>query len=453
MINQIRIHLIAEREEDLHTAAAAVGIFRSHPGPISVELDPEPLTLTVHQNTRAPWSHLFERLDQRRKERGIPDEGLAHLLTHTPNELNWFVGTNERQPRTSFSHLADIHWYTSAPQSAIAAQFLLTAVFNALLLGPDSKIRDIKHETARGCFFDFCANKVEIALKLRTADICEDCLSRLVASGASEQLVRQSVALLEHIRSCAISTSRYLPKADTAARWPFPVALTRHKAVHARHPAVRLRALLDHFDCLVRYLYIGREVCAGRPPALVERPSLGWWVEQLGRDRGREDPYKEILRIANQERVVKIRNERLAHGWLPLRTPNFASEIETITNALEKIEAQASSFLERYELVCPRSVEIIEGQARVTGDALAGSHLLHPAFSETLSANLAAHNLLDTQKVHLYEPSERRFYSLWPYLIEATCPECTNQRLLITDGVGTYIDVVDGHRAAIADAT
>jgi hypothetical protein len=102
------------------------------------------------------------------------------------------------------------------------------------------------HETMRGCFYDFCLEKGQLDFKLRTGDICGDCMDVFTKIGVPEELLTQAINIMESLRRSTVSTGPYLSSQDDYNRWPFPVAVTRHKASQAINATNRLKLLLDH---------------------------------------------------------------------------------------------------------------------------------------------------------------------------------------------------------------
>src|SRR5262249_59145376 len=126
-------------------------------------------------------------------------------------------------------------------------------VFNALLHEAQVLRDEVWHQKSRGCFFDFCAYKEDLSIKLRTADICGDCMQIFRSVGIPDALLKQTVAIMEASRKLAINTGQFLESEAEFSAWPFPVAITRHKVVQAVNPLLRFMLLLDHFDSLVRF--------------------------------------------------------------------------------------------------------------------------------------------------------------------------------------------------------
>jgi hypothetical protein len=58
---------------------------------------------------------------------------------------------------------------------------------------------NVGHFDTRGCLFDFCENKRDIAIKLHTGSICADCRARLVYYGVDDGVVVASQKILWRI--------------------------------------------------------------------------------------------------------------------------------------------------------------------------------------------------------------------------------------------------------------
>src|SRR5262249_27764537 len=142
-------------------------------------------------------------------------------------------------------HVGDYSWVTRAPSEAISAHYVLTTIFGVILSKAGLKWEDYMHEETRGCFSDFCMEKSQLDLKLRTGDICGDCMDVAARIGVPDELLKQVVDIMESMRRATVSTAPYLSSQDAHSRWPFPVAVTRHKASQAINATNRLKLLLD----------------------------------------------------------------------------------------------------------------------------------------------------------------------------------------------------------------
>lgn len=158
---------------------------------------------------RTTWDTLFEICDRFRESSGIPDEDYVFVLTDITNEYNWFSALDNRPVsfvleaaarRNAFIQTSDWDLYVpGAPEYPIAYQVINSILQWQLLKGPEA-LKERVHQRPRGCFMDFCENKKEVSLKLRTADICPDCLKGLQDRGTPNVLLNQAVQIMNVVR-------------------------------------------------------------------------------------------------------------------------------------------------------------------------------------------------------------------------------------------------------------
>lgn len=424
--------------------------FERYPGPVSIQIHNRPVQLELSPQGRLAWGTLFSALKSLREEKELPTPDFLCLLTVSPNESNWYAAQDDENMRNGFGHVADFTWATSAPASVINSHYILKGVFNALIQDAGIRWQDCWHIDPRGCFFDFCAIKTELNFKLRTADICGDCMEIFRQIGIPDALLKQTVEIMEGCRPLALNTGQYRPATDSFARWPFPVAVTRHKAVQASNPLFRFLLLLDHFDSVIRYFYLVREVLEGRAPIVEERPALGWWVTRLAQSLRGEKQFREVLRIAERENVVALRNERKGHGYMAADPEAYAEEAANLERIISDIERELAPFFERHRLLIPRRTEPRNGVYIAEGEELRGSHLLHPPFEVRLASDPLGAGLSSINEVFVTDAAMQRFQRISPYIRSSVCPTCHHPRVLVTDGGNRYIDVFMGHRVDIA---
>ena len=424
--------------------------FERHHGPIRLQVERKPVELP--RNGHAPdtlaWDDSFRIMSGLAAEHALGKDDLLCLLTTTPNEKNWYAANDPEAPSRFFMHFVDCEWVTTAPQSLVSAYGIIYCVIITLLARAKIDIRHIVHMETRGCLLDFCEDKAELSFGLRCADICGDCIDVFESAGFPTPLFEQIAAILESVRKAAVNTSQFLPEPPAFLAWPYPVAITRHKVVQSTRPLLRFLLLLDHFDSMVRYFFLAHEISEGRQPDLVDKPALGWWVEQLARSLKGTSEFREVVRIAEQEQVVMLRNERRGHGYMATSEDAYTDEAAALEQTLTRIEDELRPFFERYQLVIPREVNVADGRYRISGDLLVGSHSLHPPF-EIMMDNPTERGLLDQHRVYLTDHDFVRFHAMHPFLCHETCPECKHPRLLIADGGNQYIDAVMGHRVRI----
>ena len=156
------------------------------------------------------WKDLFETCKIYRKKHVIGDDDFVVLLTEFSNEQNWFASGDPKGSRNIFVHTAYWDYFTGSDQRYPVAYHVVTIVLKHLLFLDFSELNSHWHEKAKGCMMDFCRNKQDISLKLRTGDICPSCLRLIEQRELDAMLVSQVFGVMEDIRSQMIFKDRYV---------------------------------------------------------------------------------------------------------------------------------------------------------------------------------------------------------------------------------------------------
>jgi hypothetical protein len=179
---------------------------------------------------------------------------------------------------------------------------------------------------------------------------------------------------------------------------------------------------------------------------------MGWWLDQLAQSLKGEMSFREVVRIAQQEKVVQVRNERRAHGWMSADSESYRQDAENLEVVITNIEKELAPFLESYHLIIPTQIDVCDTEYLVEGDYLIGSHILHPPFKTTLADPRSAGITKTTPaQVYLANSNLSQFWNISKYIRSTVCPECRHPRILIADGGKQFIDVLMGHRVELAE--
>ncbi|MBK7967345.1 MAG: hypothetical protein IPK10_20085 [Bacteroidetes bacterium] len=65
------------------------------------------------------------------------------------------------------------------------------------------------HPTSIGCLMDFCRDKREVSLKMRTADICLDCQKIIQEKNISFQRIKFTLETMDAIREQHLFRERF----------------------------------------------------------------------------------------------------------------------------------------------------------------------------------------------------------------------------------------------------
>jgi hypothetical protein len=131
--------------------------------------------------TTASWSTLFKKCEQYRKQRSVPREDMVLLLTDIGNKYNWFATLDKDAPNNGFIHTADWEMFLSCHRQFPIAYEVIALLLHRFSFDTSRSIVEQAHARAIGCVSDLCMEKNEIILKMRTADVCGECMTKLKA--------------------------------------------------------------------------------------------------------------------------------------------------------------------------------------------------------------------------------------------------------------------------------
>ena len=147
----------------------------------------------------AKWENLFRKCNNYRKQQNIQSDEFVLLLTDNPNEYNWFASLDEQMPFNGFIHTADWEYFISCPPEFPIAYEVIALMIQKNIFSSIDDVRLKSHDSSIGCISDFCGNKKEIIIKLRTADICSSCMEEL-KTNLSMPVIFHALRIMESLR-------------------------------------------------------------------------------------------------------------------------------------------------------------------------------------------------------------------------------------------------------------
>jgi hypothetical protein len=174
------------------------------------EFKEEELLLTPPQlGHYQTWEHFFAVCSSYRTQENLPAEDHIFLLTEFGNDRNWFgaVGPSKRD---YFIQTSGWSYYfgTQVDERFPIAYEVVIWLIRHLMSDDYEGILHAVHRETRGCGNDFCHNKKDIILKMRTADFCPQCISTLSQRNVPPSLLSQLFSIMEGIRSGMIFRER-----------------------------------------------------------------------------------------------------------------------------------------------------------------------------------------------------------------------------------------------------
>ena len=147
------------------------------------------------------WEQLFEHCDLYRKKHRVSTNEIVVLLTDDNNNWNWFGGV---APNMKDYFIQTSNWeayFGDVDVRFPIAYEVIVWVMRYFMFANRNDMRESVHHNPIGCVMDFCQDKSQIILKMRTADVCPDCMNVLRDRDISPYISKQFFAILEGIRA------------------------------------------------------------------------------------------------------------------------------------------------------------------------------------------------------------------------------------------------------------
>ncbi len=127
----------------------------------------------------ASWTTFFSKCETYRVNNSIPENEMVLMLTEVGNKYNWFATLDKGNPNNGFIHTADWDMFLSCPKQFPIAYEVMALLLHRFSFDAQKPITEQAHARAIGCVSDLCMEKKDIILKMRTADVCGDCMTKL----------------------------------------------------------------------------------------------------------------------------------------------------------------------------------------------------------------------------------------------------------------------------------
>lgn len=406
------------------------------------------------------WTSAIERVHQ-----GAGTNDFVIGVVDEPLELNWFSFTDS-DSRCSVITTHGWGMISRLPVESFVG-FEIVQNTQEFLVGWEDYA--FAHEELRGCINDLCAYKPDISFKIRTGDVCPDCLGAWRHALTKGQ-IDAFHALLDVTRGIALGREKAV-SALLEDRCAFPVAVTWRLLRQETNAARRFMRLLDLFDISVRYAVICLVAESMRSLQLDNddtalwqqfrryvrrRPSLRTWVDALPQaaDYLIEHSDDTYLAASCLERInaaardldlialVRLRNDTRGHAYtLPRREYEqlFSDNYGAVASLIDALECILTLDL----------VAVIQSRYRGdTRDFVFSTRLLKGSNPVFETVNHCADSPQENDAIAVVV-DENRVIPLTPFVLWSECPACHHERVLVADDEGQYLDPQVGHRVEL----
>ncbi|WP_396139863.1 hypothetical protein [Flavobacterium sp.] len=148
------------------------------------------------------WEQLFAECDAFRKKKRIAEKDIVVLLTDYGNDQNWFGGVSPSMKNFFIQTSNWKHYFGNSIDIRYPIAYeVIIWVMRYYMFSNREDIYKSAHKIPIGCIMDFCGDKTQITLKMRTADVCEDCMDKFIRQDVPVLYTRQFFDILDGIQS------------------------------------------------------------------------------------------------------------------------------------------------------------------------------------------------------------------------------------------------------------
>lgn len=145
------------------------------------------------------WTTIFDKCNSYRLNNVVGNNDFVLLLTEMSNDKNWFASLNEKMPYDGFIHTSDWNHYIKCNDAFPIAYEVIALILQKHMFNNYKEAQKQVHLDPIGCVNDMCMEKKDIKLKLRTADICQDCMEKLKGKLTIAE-IHQVLNIMESLR-------------------------------------------------------------------------------------------------------------------------------------------------------------------------------------------------------------------------------------------------------------
>jgi hypothetical protein len=197
----MNVHILRSPEYSTEDYNEVVNLLKTHTNSIKIKSHPKVNISYENEEPIKHWDEFFKICDQFRSNKKIHDNDYVFLLTEHQNQEDYFGWTNEKLGNY-FIQTSDWNQYfsTEVNKHFPISYEVVAWILRSLMYDTQEELREEAHLRSRGCVMDFCDEKEDIILKMRTGDVCNECLKRISDRGVNPVFLGNIFNTMENIR-------------------------------------------------------------------------------------------------------------------------------------------------------------------------------------------------------------------------------------------------------------
>ena len=203
----MNVWLVRTEDFDIKSLTKIEELLNAYDGPLTFKSRKEIIPNAI---SKMGCIHLDEAMNYMadfRKLHNINQTDFICLYTNTRLANNFF--THGDGFKNFLIHSADWGLYTNAGAEFPDAYLLYSNILKSFVYQDyKTMFQHVHKDDSLGCYMDLCIHKKEILLKLRTADICDNCLEHIHSKHVDGRIVGQILDAFEGLRKQLLFRNR-----------------------------------------------------------------------------------------------------------------------------------------------------------------------------------------------------------------------------------------------------
>ena len=197
----MNVHILRSPEYSTEDYNEVVNLLKNHTNSIKIKSHPKVNISYENGEPIKHWDEFFKICDQFRSNKKIHENEYVFLLTEHQNQEDYFGWTDETLGNYFIQTSDWNHYFESEVNKHFPISYEVVAwILRSLMYDTQEELINNAHVRARGCVMDFCDEKEDIILKMRTGDVCQFCLNRIKDRGVNTSFLGNVFNTMENIR-------------------------------------------------------------------------------------------------------------------------------------------------------------------------------------------------------------------------------------------------------------
>lgn len=197
----MNVHILRSTEYPIEDFNQVVNLLKTHTNSIKIKGHSNVKINYDNDSDIKHWDEFFKICNHFRSAKKVNENDYVFLLTEYQNQEDYFGWTDETLGNYFIQTSDWNRYFDSEVNKHFPISYEVVAwILRSLMYDTQEEIIKNAHERARGCVMDFCDEKSDIILKMRTGDVCQFCLNRIKDRGVNPSFLGNVFNTMENIR-------------------------------------------------------------------------------------------------------------------------------------------------------------------------------------------------------------------------------------------------------------